>query len=62
MARRQRRRPSGRKEEEEEKKRKFSNNPLGFYIITKTFKTGTLVIYLEHLRSSKNSEKIYVGF
>ena len=40
----------------------FADNPLYFSVIAKTFKTGTLVIYLEHLRSSKNSEKIYVGF
>ena len=43
------------------KKRKnnrfFAENPLGFSVITKFFKTRTLVIYLEHLRSSKSSEK-----
>ena len=52
----------GKEEGKERKEKIFAENPLGFSIITKTFKTGTLVNYLEHLRSSKNSEKIYVGF
>ena len=45
-----------------EKKRRFSNNPLYLFVNTDSFKAETLVIYLEHFRSFKNSEKIYVGF
>ena len=54
--------PSVQRKKKEEKEKIFAENPLGFSVITKTFKTGILVIYLEHLKSSKNSEKIYVGF
>ena len=41
------------KKKKGKKKRIFAKNPLGFSVNAKTFKTGTLVNYLEHLRSSK---------
>ena len=43
------------------KKRNFANNPLDFFIITKTFKTETSRIYLWLLDESKNCRKIHGG-
>ena len=51
-----------RKKKGKKRKRSFAQNPLGSGVIPKTFRAVTLVIYLEHLSSSKNREKIYVGF
>ena len=54
-------RPSG---ERKKKRRKgmFADSPLGFPVITNTFKTETLGILLGNLRSSKNIGKNYIGY